>query len=240
MINNSIFVFSPGWRKIATRLHGVRRIHWAFNSAMTDVDDRGRSVRVVDFAQPNNAWSPESRHLFGKLQALEDFRALEAKCNVNCPPTETRFMARCDYEQTGRFFNYAMFVNEAKRQLLGVAQFGSYTEATELGHVHGGAISVLCDAILFAVAEDTGVVHGSDGLTANMQISYERFLDIDATYLLEGSVDNIDGRKVFTSCRIFSPDRQVLHVKGTSLLLNPKTFKIPAHPAGFCSRNSKL
>ena len=62
------------------------------------------------------------------------------------------------------------------------------------GMVHGGIIALIFDELLGA----TNVCHGLGGFTGTLSVRYEKPTFIDTELTLEGWIEKVDGRKVFT------------------------------------------
>ena len=62
------------------------------------------------------------------------------------------------------------------------------------GMVHGGIIALIFDELLGA----TNVCHGLGGFTGTLSVRYEKPTFIDTELVLEGWIDRVEGRKVFT------------------------------------------
>ena len=78
-------------------------------------------------------------------------------------------------------------------RLHGVATLGA-TYNGPPGMVHGGIIALVFDELLGA----TNVCHGLGGFTGTLSVRYEKPTFIDTELVLEGWIDRVEGRKVFT------------------------------------------
>lgn len=72
------------------------------------------------------------------------------------------------------------------------------------GMVHGGIIALVFDELLGA----TNVCHGLGGFTGTLSVRYEKPTFIDTELTLEGWIERVEGRKVFT-CGTISIDGTV-------------------------------
>lgn len=81
------------------------------------------------------------------------------------------------------------------------ARFGSAYEGPP-GSVHGGYIAAAFDEVL-GMAQSLG---GNPGMTGTLTVRYRRPTPLHAELRFEGTLDRVDGRKLFTSGRLFSPD----------------------------------
>ena len=66
------------------------------------------------------------------------------------------------------------------------------------GMVHGGIIALIFDEVLGA----TNVCHGLGGFTGTLSIRYEKPTFIDTELELEGWIDRVEGRKIFSAGEI--------------------------------------
>jgi acyl-coenzyme A thioesterase PaaI-like protein len=78
-------------------------------------------------------------------------------------------------------------------RLHGTANLGA-TYNGPPGMVHGGIIALVFDELLGA----TNVCHGLGGFTGTLSVRYEKPTFIDTELVLEGWIDRVEGRKVFT------------------------------------------
>jgi len=78
-------------------------------------------------------------------------------------------------------------------RLHGTANLGA-TYNGPPGMVHGGVIALVFDELLGA----TNVCHGLGGFTGTLSVRYEKPTFIDTELVLEGWIDRVEGRKVFT------------------------------------------
>lgn len=80
----------------------------------------------------------------------------------------------------------------------GRVRFGSAYEGPP-GHVHGGYVAAVFDEVL-GMAQS---MSGRPGMTANLTVRYRRPTPLHTELRFEGTLDRVDGRKLFTSgqCR---------------------------------------
>ena len=177
----------------------------------------------VDLSVPTaSSWSSEGRmvyeNLVMELTGPDSCGGWEKKVHlvdVNVPAKEPRLMTRCDVEQTGNFFNYAMFVNKNLRVLRGVIEFGPYLQGPPLC-AHGGALATLADSGMGSLVFSCGM----RSATVNLSIDYKNFVLLGKPYLYESSIDSIEGRKVRTSLKLMpADDRLTVCLKASALFL---------------------
>lgn len=90
------------------------------------------------------------------------------------------------------------------------------------GHVHGGLVAAALDELLGA----TQALSGSPGMTAQLDISYRAPTPLHVPLRLESTLDRVDGRKIYTSGRVFNGD--TLCAEATGLFLSIDFSKIAA------------
>ena len=87
--------------------------------------------------------------------------------------------------------------------------FGSAYEGPP-GSVHGGFIAAAFDEVL-GMAQSLG---GAPGMTGTLTIRYRRPTPLRTELRFEGTLDRTEGRKLFTSGRLFSPDGLCAEAEG--------------------------
>ncbi len=70
------------------------------------------------------------------------------------------------------------------------------------GHVHGGLVAAAFDEVLGAAQ----AMSGNPGMTGNLSISYRRPTPLHIPLRFEATVDRVEGRKIFCSSQLLSPD----------------------------------
>lgn len=92
-------------------------------------------------------------------------------------------------------------LTSADGRILGAARFGSAYEGPP-GAVHGGYVAAAFDEVL-GMAQSLG---GTPGMTGTLTIRYRRPTPLHADLRFEASLDRIEGRKLFTSGRLYAGD----------------------------------
>lgn len=82
------------------------------------------------------------------------------------------------------------------------------------GHVHGGLVAAALDELLGA----TQALSGSPGMTAQLDVSYRAPTPLHVPLRLEATLDDVVGRKIYTSGRIFNGD--TLCAEATGLFIS--------------------
>jgi acyl-coenzyme A thioesterase PaaI-like protein len=91
----------------------------------------------------------------------------------------------------------------------GHARFGSAYEGPP-GAVHGGFVAAAFDEVL-GMAQSLG---GAPGMTGTLTIRYRRPTPLHTDLRFEGTLDRQEGRKLFTSGRLFAPDGLCAEAEG--------------------------
>lgn len=86
--------------------------------------------------------------------------------------------------------------------VVGTVTFGNAYEGPP-GHVHGGLIAAVFDDLLGAAQALTG----NPGLTGSLTINYRAPTPLHTELRIEGTLDRVDGRKIYTSGRLYNGDQ---------------------------------
>jgi acyl-coenzyme A thioesterase PaaI-like protein len=89
------------------------------------------------------------------------------------------------------------------------AMFGSAYEGPP-GSVHGGWLAAAFDEVL-GMAQSIG---GQPGMTGTLTIKYRKPTPLHTELRFEGTLDRVDGRKIFTSGRCFDGDTMTAEAEG--------------------------
>ncbi len=82
------------------------------------------------------------------------------------------------------------------------------------GHVHGGLIAAAFDELLGA----TQALSGSPGMTAQLDVSYRAPTPLHVPLRFEATLDDVVGRKIYTSGRVYNGD--ALCAEATGLFIS--------------------
>jgi len=82
------------------------------------------------------------------------------------------------------------------------------------GHVHGGLIAAAFDELLGA----TQALSGSPGMTAQLDVSYRAPTPLHVPLRFESTLDDVVGRKIYTSGRVYNGD--TLCAEATGLFIS--------------------
>jgi acyl-coenzyme A thioesterase PaaI-like protein len=106
-------------------------------------------------------------------------------------------------------------------KVVALATFGSAYEGPP-GSVHGGMVAAAFDEVL-GMAQSLG---GSPGMTGTLTVRYRKPTPLHRELRFEGTLDRVDGRKLFTSGRCYVGD--VLTAEAEGLFISVDFSKIAA------------
>ncbi|XP_026172962.1 acyl-coenzyme A thioesterase THEM4 isoform X2 [Mastacembelus armatus] len=195
------------------------------------------SSKPQDFSLPNSSWGPEMLRLYnhyksqcevevegeekqeGPWQRLPSYnRSLKfTPGGVYLSKTiqsKARLFTR-NITDPGAAFEYVLFVNKEKQKCVGIFQTGHLLEGPP-GHVHGGAIATMIDTVTGSHA----TVLSGPVMTANLNINYRSPIQLGHTVLIESSLDKMESRKTFISCKVTGTDGSKLYTEATALFLS--------------------
>lgn len=98
------------------------------------------------------------------------------------------------------------------------------------GHVHGGWIAALFDEVLGM----TQALSTKPGMTAKLEINYRRPTPLHTAIHFRGTIDRIEGRKIFTTARSFDPATDETYAEAHGLFISVEfdRFRSPTRPGG--------
>lgn len=105
--------------------------------------------------------------------------------------------------------------------VVGTVTFGHAYEGPP-GHVHGGLIAAAFDDLLGAAQ----AMSGSPGMTGSLTINYRAPTPLHTEMRFEGTLDKVDGRKVYTSGRMYNGEQ--LCAEATGLFISIDFAKMAA------------
>lgn len=106
-------------------------------------------------------------------------------------------------------------------KVVALATFGSAYEGPP-GAVHGGYVAAAFDEVL-GMAQSLG---GMPGMTGMLTVKYRKPTPLHREVRFEGTLDRVDGRKLFTSGRVY--DGEVLTAEAEGLFVRVDFSKIAA------------
>ncbi|XP_029927423.1 acyl-coenzyme A thioesterase THEM4 isoform X2 [Myripristis murdjan] len=201
------------------------------------------SSQPRDFSLPNSSWGSEMMRLYehynsqcevvteagerqrGPWRRLPSYnRSLKYATGgvylSKLIQSKARLFTR-NIRAPGAAFEYVVFVNKEEQRCVCVFQAGHLLEGPP-GHVHGGAIATMIDAVTGThAAYLSGPV-----MTANLNINYRSPIPLGSTVLIESCLDKNEGRKTFLSCKVTSTDGSKLHTEATGLFLSITVGKL--------------
>jgi acyl-coenzyme A thioesterase PaaI-like protein len=101
----------------------------------------------------------------------------------------------------------------------GEVRFGAAYEGPP-GHVHGGYLAAAFDELL-GFAQGLG---GEPGMTGVLTIRYRLPTPLHTDLRLEGTLDRHEGRKMFTSGRLYGPDGLCAEAEGLFVSVDRAKF----------------
>ena len=127
-----------------------------------------------------------------------------------------------DGDPEGRRLRIRQFVRESDKRLFAKVWFGPLAEGPP-GHAHGGSVAAVLDHTMGISAW----VAGYPVLAASITINFHSKLRLGTVAIAECWVDRIEGRKVYTSGRLYAGDRDkpVATGQGLFILQEIEAFK---------------
>jgi acyl-coenzyme A thioesterase PaaI-like protein len=120
---------------------------------------------------------------------------------------------------TGERVTTRYYVDRQRLTLSAITFFGREAEGRP-GVAHGGAIATVLDD----VSGTTGWLTGKPVVSLNLNIDFRAFVPTGAWLLVEGRVRDAQGRKVYVTCTITTPDVSeagaTLHAEAKGLFLH--------------------
>jgi acyl-coenzyme A thioesterase PaaI-like protein len=98
-------------------------------------------------------------------------------------------------------------------RVTGSVRFGSAYEGPP-GHVHGGFVAAAFDELLGL----TQTLSGQPGMTGRLTVHYRKPTPLRRDLRLEGTIDRVDGRKIFCSGRLY--DGETLCAEADGLFIH--------------------
>jgi acyl-coenzyme A thioesterase PaaI-like protein len=103
--------------------------------------------------------------------------------------------------------------------IIATGVFGDQYEGPP-GYVHGGVIAAVFDEVLgFAQS-----LSGRPGMTGRLTIHYRAPTPLHTELRIDGRVDRVDGRKIFTLGRLFHGDTLCAEAEGLFISMDPQRF----------------
>lgn len=110
-------------------------------------------------------------------------------------------------------------VSVEDHKIVGHARFGIAYEGPP-GCVHGGIIAAAFDEILGLTQSLSGKV----GMTGTLNVKYRHPTPLLTQLRIEGTVDSVSGRKVFTSGRMYAGEVMTAEATGLFISIRPEDF----------------
>lgn len=104
-------------------------------------------------------------------------------------------------------------------RMIGRATFGAAYEGPP-GCVHGGFIAAAFDEVLGS----TQSLSGSPGMTGRLTVSYRSPTPLHTPLVFEGTLDRVEGRKIFTTGRLYAGDVLCAEAEGLFISIDFAKF----------------
>ena len=112
-----------------------------------------------------------------------------------------------------------LLVDMVDDSIIATGVFGDQYEGPP-GYVHGGVIAAVFDEVLgFAQS-----LSGRPGMTGRLTIHYRSPTPLHTELRIDGRVDRVDGRKIFTHGRLFHGDTLCAEAEGLFISMDPQRF----------------
>ena len=112
-----------------------------------------------------------------------------------------------------------LIVDMDDEMIVATGVFGDQYEGPP-GYVHGGVIAAVFDEVLgFAQS-----LSGRPGMTGRLTIHYRAPTPLHTELRIDGRVDRVDGRKIFTLGRLFHGDTLCAEAEGLFISMDPQRF----------------
>lgn len=196
----------PGERNAGNR----RLLAWRLGDALREVVDR-----LVDTSAPDGDLEAVAEDLESIARCLSQFehgRRYEGASEASIAPGGDGPQGHADYSPViGRAnpLSPPLRLRVEEESVVGLVTFGHAYEGPP-GHVHGGMISAAFDELLGA----TQALSGSPGMTGSLSVNYRAPTPLHTELRLVGTLDKIEGRKIFTSARLYNGDQLCAEAEG--------------------------
>jgi acyl-coenzyme A thioesterase PaaI-like protein len=163
----------------------------------------------------------------------EDKNWLESP-EVGCVPADLPFLALADTFVSGdsstNRLSVRYFHQPGNGTLLARVLFGPGTQGPP-GHAHGGSMAALCDEAMGGAAW----LAGYPVVAAQLNITFRTMLPLGTRCVVEARVEDANGRKIKTTCKLRSEDGTRVFCSGEALFLILDQEKIES-----LSQNAKV
>jgi len=103
-----------------------------------------------------------------------------------------------------------------RKHLVGYVEWGMDVEGPP-NCVHGGCIAAVCDECFGRTVSAS--IPETVFVTVNLSVNYKKFIPLNSITKIEGSVEHVDGRKVFLKGKIFDPLNDQVYVECSAIFL---------------------
>jgi acyl-coenzyme A thioesterase PaaI-like protein len=153
----------------------------------------------------------EGRKSFGKGSSTPDqsfyyeHSPLRGSCSPLAPPLSMEILDRGI---------------QGKERVEGKVTFGWAYEGPP-GHVHGGLVAAIFDELLGT----TQSLSGQPGLTGKLTVRFREPTPLHTELRLVGTFDRIEGRRIFTTGKLYAGDRLCADAQGLFMRLHPEHYE---------------
>ncbi len=187
-----------------------RRLAWRLGDSMRDIIDRLVDTQATD--EDLEAIASDLEAITGRLSQFAHGRRYVGASEASIAPGSDGPQGHADYSPVIGRANplsppLALRIEEDK--VIGTVTFGHAYEGPP-GHVHGGLVAAAFDELLGA----TQALSGSPGMTGSLTVDYRAPTPLHTELRLEGTLDKIEGRKIFTTARLLNGEQLCAEASG--------------------------
>ncbi len=146
--------------------------------------------------------------------ALESLTPEEGWSPIEMPFSSTGGASFIEGDPEGKRLRIRMFVREVDRRLFAKIWWGPLAEGPP-AHAHGGSMAAVLDHTMGVGAW----VAGHPVLAASITIDFHRKLPLGIVAIAESWVDRVEGRKVYTTGRLYHTDPETPFATGQGLFI---------------------
>jgi acyl-coenzyme A thioesterase PaaI-like protein len=187
-----------------------RRLAWRLGDNMRDIIDRLVDTQATD--EDLEVIASDLEAITGRLSRFAHGRRYVGASEASIAPGGDGPQGHADYSPVIGRANplsppLALRIEEDK--VIGTVTFGHAYEGPP-GHVHGGLVAAAFDELLGA----TQALSGSPGMTGSLTVDYRAPTPLHTKLRLEGTLDRVEGRKIFTTARLYNGEQLCAEASG--------------------------
>ncbi len=187
-----------------------RRLAWRLGDSMRDIIDRLVDTQATD--ADLEAIASDLEAITGRLSLFAHGRRYEGASEASIAPGGDGPQGHADYSPViGRAnpLSPPLALRVEEDVVIGTVTFGHAYEGPP-GHVHGGVVAAAFDELLGA----TQALSGSPGMTGSLTVDYRAPTPLHTELRLEGTLDRVEGRKIFTTARMYNGEQLCAEASG--------------------------